>query len=91
MLHAQKIFREAEKSFCSVKKFFCILKNSKSTYKIGTVLGKKNVNIAHMTWARKSQAGEAIVVLSTDEAVGKAEQDEVAKIDDITWVKAISL
>ncbi len=58
---------------------------------IGTVLGRKNVNIAHMNWARKSQAGEALVIINTDEAVGKDGQAEVAKIDDITWVEAISL
>jgi len=58
---------------------------------IGTVLGKKGVNIAHMTWARKCQAGEAIVVLNTDDLVEKDDREEIAKIPDITWVEAITL
>jgi len=58
---------------------------------IGTVLGKKGINIAHMTWARKNQAGDAIVVLSTDDNVDKATLEEIEKIDNVEWAQCLQL
>lgn len=58
---------------------------------IGTHLGKKGLNIAHMTWARLSPAGDAIVVLKTDDTVGKDVLAEIEKIKNITWAKFIVL
>ncbi|MCE5250309.1 phosphoglycerate dehydrogenase [bacterium] len=58
---------------------------------IGTVLGKKGINIAHMTWARKSPSGEAIVVVSTDEEIDKKALDEVKKISGISWAMCVDV
>jgi len=58
---------------------------------IGTVLGKKGINIAHMTWARKNQAGDAMVVLSTDDDVDKATLGEIEKIDNVEWAQCLRL
>jgi len=58
---------------------------------IGTVLGQKGINIAHMTWARMNLAGEAIVVLNTDEKVSKGIIAEVERIKDINWAKCVEL
>lgn len=56
---------------------------------IGKILGERGINIAHMTWARKKQAGEAIVVLNTDEKVGKDLIADILKIDNIEWAECI--
>lgn len=58
---------------------------------IGTVLGRKGINIAHMTWARMSQAGNAIVVLSTDEQVDKPTLEEIKSIKGIEWASCLDL
>ena len=58
---------------------------------IGTVLGKKGINIAHMTWARKKPGGEAIVVLSTDEKIDRDTFDDVKKIGGIEWATCVEL
>ena len=58
---------------------------------IGTVLGDNGINIAHMTWARLSQAGDAIVVLNTDQAITKDNIAKVENISGITWAKTIEL
>ena len=58
---------------------------------IGTILGRKGINIAHMTWARMSQAGNAIVVLSTDEQVCKSALEEIKSIKGIEWVSCVDL
>jgi D-3-phosphoglycerate dehydrogenase len=58
---------------------------------IGTVLGRKGTNIAHMTWARMSQAGNAIVVLSTDEQVNKPTLEEIKSIKGIEWATCVDL
>jgi len=58
---------------------------------IGTVLGKKGINIAHMTWARKRPSGEAIVVLSTDEVIDKGTLREVENISGISWATCVDV
>ncbi len=58
---------------------------------IGTVLGKNSINIAHMTWARQSLAGDAIVVLNTDQRCEKEHIAEIQKIDGINWAKSVEL
>ena len=58
---------------------------------IGTVLSKNSINIGHMSWVRLSAHGDAIVVLNTDEKVGKDIIAEVDKINDIRWAKSIEL
>ena len=58
---------------------------------IGTVLGGKDINIAHMTWARKKPGGEAIVVLRTDEKLNSDTFGDVKKIDGIEWATCVEL
>ncbi|MBN1293393.1 MAG: phosphoglycerate dehydrogenase [Candidatus Latescibacteria bacterium] len=58
---------------------------------IGTILGKKGINIAHMNWARKSPAGEAIVILKTDETIKNDLLAEIGKINGITWAECVEL
>jgi D-3-phosphoglycerate dehydrogenase / 2-oxoglutarate reductase len=58
---------------------------------IGTVLGKKGINIAHMTWARKNPGGEAIVVVSTDDKVDAETLDMVRAIQGMEWATCINL
>jgi D-3-phosphoglycerate dehydrogenase len=58
---------------------------------IGTVLGRKSINIAHMNWARKAPGGEAIVILRTDDRVDTATLDEVLKIKGIEWAVHVEL
>jgi D-3-phosphoglycerate dehydrogenase len=58
---------------------------------IGTVLGRKGINIAHMNWARKAQGGEAIVVLRTDELVVGESLEEVKRIPGIEWATVVEL
>jgi D-3-phosphoglycerate dehydrogenase / 2-oxoglutarate reductase len=58
---------------------------------IGTVLGRKGINIAHMTWARRSPGGEAIVVLNTDDGIDEGTLDAVKAVDGIEWASFIEL
>ena len=58
---------------------------------IGSVLGKNGINIGHMTWARMSAHGDAVVVLNTDDKVGKGVIAEVEKISGINWAKFLEL
>ncbi len=58
---------------------------------IGTVLGRKGINIAHMNWARRSAGGEAIVVLGTDERVSAETLSEVRGVAGIEWVAGVEL
>jgi D-3-phosphoglycerate dehydrogenase len=58
---------------------------------IGTVLGRKGINIAHMTWARRYPGGEAIVILNTDERVDTGTLATVKTISGIEWATCIEL
>ncbi len=58
---------------------------------IGTVLGRKGINIAHMTWARKKPGGEAITVLNTDEKVDSGVLAAVKAVNDIHWAVCLEL
>jgi len=58
---------------------------------IGTVLGRKCINIAHMNWARKAPGGDAIVILRTDDKVDEATLEEVKKIKGIQWAAHVEL
>jgi D-3-phosphoglycerate dehydrogenase / 2-oxoglutarate reductase len=58
---------------------------------LGTALGAKGINIGHMTWARQSALGDAIVVLNTDEKVGDDAIADVENIKDIKWAKSIEM
>ncbi|MCM8757256.1 MAG: phosphoglycerate dehydrogenase [Candidatus Omnitrophica bacterium] len=58
---------------------------------IGTVLGKKGVNIASMTLGRKRKGGTAITVLNLDEEIGEDVLREIEAFPAIHSVKLVRL
>ncbi|MCX7704950.1 MAG: phosphoglycerate dehydrogenase [bacterium] len=58
---------------------------------IGTILGKKNVNIAAMTMGRKVKGGQAITVLNLDQEIDKQTINEIGKFPGIRSVQLIRL
>jgi hypothetical protein len=59
--------------------------------KVGTLLGRSDVNISFMHVGRRAPRGEAIMVLGTDEQTPAAVLYELAGIQDIRWLKAVEL
>jgi len=59
--------------------------------KVGTLLGRSDVNISFMHVGRRSPRGEAIMVLGTDEPVPASVLTDLAEISDIRWLKAVEL
>ena len=52
--------------------------------KVGTLLGKSNINIAAMEVGRQSTGGQAVMVLNVDNTVPQAVLDEIAKLEGIS-------
>ena len=59
--------------------------------KVGTLLGRSDVNISFMHVGRRAPRGEAIMVLGTDEQTPALVLKELAEIQDIRWLKAVDL
>lgn len=59
--------------------------------RVGTVLGKADINISFMHVGRHSPRGEAIMVLGTDEPIPNSINSELAKIPNVRWMKAVCL
>ena len=59
--------------------------------KIGSILGRHNVNIASMHVGRRTRRGGAIVVLLLDEAVSSEVMEEVAKAVEADFTRLIRL
>jgi D-3-phosphoglycerate dehydrogenase / 2-oxoglutarate reductase len=59
--------------------------------KIGSLLGRRNVNIASMHVGRRQKRGRAIVVLILDEELTEAEVDEVARAVDADFARLVRL
>jgi len=59
--------------------------------RIGSILGRLNVNIASMQVGRKSKRGRAIVVLILDEDLSNEQVDEVAAAVDADFARVIRL
>ncbi len=59
--------------------------------KIGSILGRHNVNIASMHVGRRTRRGGAIVVLLLDEAVSPEVMEEVAKAVEADFTRLIRL
>ena len=59
--------------------------------KIGSILGRHNVNIASMHVGRRTKRGGAIVVLLLDEAVSSEVMEEVAKAVEADFTRLIRL
>lgn len=59
--------------------------------KIGTIIGKHEINIAAMNLGRREKKGEAMVILSLDSAVPQDVLEEVGKATEASFIKAIHL
>jgi D-3-phosphoglycerate dehydrogenase len=59
--------------------------------RIGTLLGRHNVNIASMHVGRHTKHGRAIVVLILDENLTPAQVDEVARAVDADFARLVRL
>jgi D-3-phosphoglycerate dehydrogenase len=59
--------------------------------KIGSILGRHNVNIASMHVGRRTKRGDAIVVLLLDEDVSPEVMDEIVKAMDADFARVIRL
>ncbi|HEY6872463.1 MAG TPA: phosphoglycerate dehydrogenase [Geobacteraceae bacterium] len=59
--------------------------------KIGTIMGKHEINIAAMNLGRREKLGEAMVILSLDSAVPAAVIEEVRSATEANFVKALHM
>lgn len=59
--------------------------------KVGTMMGRADVNIASMQVARDAPRGEAIMVLNLDDPVPTAVFEQMRSELDIEWVKVVQL
>ena len=59
--------------------------------KIGTVLGRHDINIAFMSLGRREKKGEAMVVLSVDSPVPPAVVEELRSTTEATFIQALHL
>lgn len=59
--------------------------------KVGTLLGRSDVNISFMHVGRRAPRGESIMVLGTDEQTPATVLKKLADIQDIHWLKAVDL
>jgi D-3-phosphoglycerate dehydrogenase len=58
---------------------------------VGTMLGNHDVNISFMHVGRRAPRSEAIMALGTDERTSPELQARISALDNIYWLKAISL
>ncbi|MBI3318339.1 MAG: phosphoglycerate dehydrogenase [Candidatus Omnitrophica bacterium] len=58
---------------------------------VGTALGSKGINISSMTFGRKSQGGEALLVLNLDQSVTPEVLEAIKKLPGVIEVKLIKL
>lgn len=58
---------------------------------IGTLLGKHNINIAAMTFGRRTPGGKAISVLNVDSPLSLEILDRIKKIENVLEVKGIKI
>jgi D-3-phosphoglycerate dehydrogenase len=59
--------------------------------KIGSLLGRHNVNIASMQVGRRAKRGKAIVVLTLDEDLGPEPLEELRATVDADFARLIRL
>jgi len=59
--------------------------------KIGTIMGKHDINIAAMSLGRREEKGEAMVILSLDSAVPQAVVEEIGQATEATFIKALHM
>ncbi len=59
--------------------------------KIGTIMGRHEINIASMNLGRREKKGEAMVILSLDSAVPQEVVDEIRGATDASFIKPLHL
>ena len=59
--------------------------------RVGTLLGNADVNISFMHVGRRAPRTEAIMALGTDEPTTPELQAQISAVNDIYWLKAITL
>ena len=59
--------------------------------KIGTILGKANINIANLQLARTGKGEDALSVWSIDEAMAEATLKEIRKMPQVKEARAVTL
>jgi len=59
--------------------------------RIGTILGRYNVNIAGMQVGRRERGGEAIMVLNVDDPIPEAALNEILQVPDVWTAYVVSL
>ncbi len=60
--------------------------------RIGTILGRHEVNIAFMTWGRRGERGrDALTVINIDSPLPAVAAAELAREPTVTWVRAVEL
>jgi D-3-phosphoglycerate dehydrogenase len=57
---------------------------------LGTLLGKNGLNIGTFHLGRRSAGGEAVLLLSMDDAIPEAVLAEASKLPGVKTVKALS-
>ncbi|RJP29716.1 MAG: phosphoglycerate dehydrogenase [Candidatus Omnitrophota bacterium] len=58
---------------------------------LGTLLGKHNINIAAMSFGRKTQGGEAISVLNVDSPISGELLESIRKLENILSAKVVKI
>jgi hypothetical protein len=59
--------------------------------RVGTLLGSFDVNISFMHVGRRAPRSEAIMALGTDEPTSPELQAQISALENIYWLKAITL
>jgi len=59
--------------------------------RLGTILGKHNINIASMNFGRKEKGGEALTVLTVDSPLPSEVIEEVLRDENFTSLKFIKI
>ncbi|NPV53874.1 MAG: phosphoglycerate dehydrogenase [Firmicutes bacterium] len=57
--------------------------------RVGTILGRNNINIAYMQVGRKSAGGQAVMVLGIDDPASGDVLAEVARVPEVTRVRPV--
>ncbi|MCM8794701.1 MAG: phosphoglycerate dehydrogenase [Candidatus Omnitrophica bacterium] len=58
---------------------------------IGTTLGSKGINIGRMTFGRKSQGGEALLVVNVDQPLSQDLLGQISRLPDVLEVRLLKL
>ncbi|MDO8137609.1 MAG: phosphoglycerate dehydrogenase [Candidatus Brocadiales bacterium] len=58
---------------------------------VGTLLGKRNTNIARMTFGRKQAGGTAILIINVDGPVSLDVQEEIRRLENVNSVRMVYL